>query len=488
MCSGPPPPRRGLRFSALEPDEIERIHERSLEVLEKTGIILHYPPARQLLRAHGASVDEGRALARIPRRLAEQALATAPASFTMFGQADSRRDCRLGAQGGVYARPASGLNWIVDARSKARRAVTEADATAWTRVAQALPNIHFAAAAYDQEGAPKAMEVRAVARMLRHADEPLMVSGVSGEGMRWIWRLTEVSQALKRQPRIMVLSSVNSPLLYSYGQLEVAMVSAELGIPVLINSSAVSGVTAPVTLAGDLVQMHAEMLAALVIVQLHRPGAPVVYAGHPVIMDMRTGLAAFGFAEIGLLAVACIEIGRYYHLPTASDGLTCDSCIPDALAASEKWASGYLAAMAGANVNGGAGALASQSTISLEQLVIDDEIYSQIFRHRQGIAINEETLAGALIARIGPGGSYLAEDHTRFHYRQECWYSRLAYRQSAPAWEASGARDVLERANDIVRQLLAAPEEPLLSEEQCRELDELLAKGEAALAQIEIPI
>jgi trimethylamine--corrinoid protein Co-methyltransferase len=481
-------PARPARGSVLGPGDIERIHELALKTIEKTGIILHYPPARELLRQHGARVDEARALARIPRGLVEQALVTAPASFTMCGHADPRRDCLLGVGGGVYARPASGLNWILDAGAKARRAVTEADAIAWTRVAQAMPNIHLAAAAYDQVGRPTAMEVRAVERMLRHSGKPLMVSGVSGEGMHWIHRLTEVTQAPGRQPRVMVLSSVNSPLLYSYGQLEAALISAELGIPVLVNSSAVSGVTAPVTLAGDLVQMHAEMLAALTILQLHRPGAPVVYAGHPVIMDMRTGLATFGFAEIGLLAAACIEIGGHCHLPTASDGLTCDSCTPDALAASEKWASGYLAAMSGANVNGGAGALASQSTISLEQLAIDDEIYGQILRHRQGIKVDEETLAGALIARVGPGGSYLAEEHTRLHYRQECWYSRLAVRQSAPAWEASGARDVLERASDMVHGILATPEEPLLTEAQARVLDELVASAEAALAQIELPI
>lgn len=479
---------RSERFSVLQPIEIERIHEHSLEILEKTGIILHYPPARELLRAHGAALDEERMLARIPRRLVEQALREAPSSLTVYGHADPDRDCTLGTQGSMYARPASGLNWIVDAHCKLRRAVTEADAVNWTRVAQSLPNIHFVAAAYDQAGSPNAMEVRAVDRMLRHSDKPLMVSGVSGEGIRWIQRLADVTQAPDRQPRVMVLSSVNSPLIYSYGQLQVAMVAAELGIPVLFNSSAVSGVTAPVTLAGDLVQMNAEMLAALVIIQLHSPGVPVVYAGHPVVMDMRTGLAAFGFAEVGLLAAACIDIGRYYGLPTASDGLTCDSCTPDALAAIEKWASGYLPALAGADVNGGAGALASQGTISLEQLVIDDEIYGNILRHKRGIRVDDETLAGTLIARIGPAGSYLAEDHTRTHYRREYWYSPLAVRQSMPSWEARGARDVLQRASDLVQTILSTPSEPFLSEEQARALGALTAKSEAALARIDIPI
>jgi len=319
--------------------------------------------------------------------------------------------------------------------------------------------------------------------MLPYTDKPIMVSGVSGEGMRWIHRLTEVAQPTGRQPRAMMLSSVNSPLHYSHGQLEAAMVSAELGIPVLVNSSAVSGATAPVTLAGDLVQMNAEMLAALTILQLHRPGAAVVYTGHPVIMDMRSGISAFGFAEIGLLAAACVELGRFYGLPTASDGVTADSCAPDAMAASEKWASGYLPLMAGANINGGAGALASQSTISLEQMVIDDEIYGNMLRHAQGIRVDEETLAGELIQRIGPGGSFLPEEHTLEHYRREVWYSRLGARQSAPSWEAAGSKDVLQRAHELVRRILAAPQPEFLPEASRRELSVILAKAERMLAE-----
>jgi len=466
------------RPGMLSLGEVERIHELSLGILERTGIQLDYAPARALLRAHGAAVEEPRAVVHIGRNLVEEALRAVPRAIRMYGLADPDQDCLLGIDGGIYTRPASGLNWILDAGAPVRRAVNEQDAVNWTRVAQALPNVHFAAEAYDQTGAPRSMEVRAVWRMLAHTSKPIMVSGVSGEGMRWVHRLAEVVQPTGRQPRTMMLSSVNSPLHYSHGQLEAAMVSAELGIPVLFNSSAVAGATAPVTLAGDLVQMNAEMLAALTVLQLHRPGAAVIYAGHPVIMDMRSGISAFGFAEIGLLAAACIDLGRYYGLPTASDGLTADSCTPDAMAASEKWASGYLPLIAGANINGGAGALASQSTLSLEQMVIDDEIYGNMLRHVQGIRVDEETLADELINTLGPGSSFLPEEHTLRHYRREVWYSKLGVRSSAPSWEAAGSKDSLQRARELVQQILATPYEDLIAEEQSRDLLSLLSEAE----------
>ena len=119
------PSTQPLRFSVLQQADIERIHELSLKVLEETGIILHYPPARGLLRNHGASVDEARQLVRIPRRLVETALEVAPRQVTIYSQADPRKDCRLELDGPRYGRTTTGLNWILDFGVTKRRPVTE---------------------------------------------------------------------------------------------------------------------------------------------------------------------------------------------------------------------------------------------------------------------------------------------------------------------------------------------------------------------------
>jgi trimethylamine--corrinoid protein Co-methyltransferase len=472
----------------LQQADVERIHELSLKVLEETGVILHYPPARKLLRDHGASLDEARQLVRIPRHLVEEALRGAPRQVNVYSQADPNQDRHLVLDGNRYGRTTTGLNWILDYGATKRRPVTETDVINWTRVIHASPNIHFAGSLYDQEEAAKSEEVRCLARMLRYTDKPFMFSAFSGEGMRWLWRLTEVVQADDRQPRLMVLSSVNSPLIYGWGQCESAMVSAEMGIPVCFNSSAVAGVTAPITLAGGVAQINAEMLAALTIIQLHRPGARVVYAAHPMAMDMRNGMASISMVEVGLMSAACVDVGRYYGLPTSSNGVCTDACTPDPMATLEKWANGYLPLMAGANVNGGAGSLACVGTVSLEQLVIDDDLYGHFFRHVRGIEVNDVTLAGDVIARVGPGSAYIMEEHTLAHFRDEYYYSPLANRMNAPTWEAAGAKDAVERAADLVRDILARPQEPFLSDDESREVKTLLAKAEAALADIEVHV
>jgi trimethylamine--corrinoid protein Co-methyltransferase len=366
--------------------------------------------------------------------------------------------------------------------------VTAQDAVNWTRLIHAMPNLHFAGSLNDQGEAAKSEEVRCLARMLHHTDKPFMFSAFSGEGMRWLWRLTEVTQTPERQPRLMVLSSVNSPLTYGWGQCEAAMVSAEVGIPVLFNSSAVAGVTAPVTLAGAVAQINAEMLAALTIIQLHRPGAPVVYAAHPMALDMKTGMASISVGEVGLMSAACVQIGRHYGLPTASNGICTDTCTPDPMATLEKWANGYLPMMAGANVNGGAGSLACVGTVSLEQIVIDNDLYGHIFRHMRGLRVTEDTLAGDVMARVGPGRDYIMDEHTLAHFRDEYYFSPLANRLNAPTWEAAGGKDAVERAAQLVKDSLARPAKPFLSEAQSREVQRLLAQAEAALANLEMRI
>ena len=477
-----------LRFNVVALADVERIHELSLRVLAETGILLHYPPARQLLADHGASGDEARQVVRIPRHLVEQALAAAPREVTVYSQADPRHDYRLRLDGPRYARTTTALNWIVDAGSPYRRPVTEADVVNWTRVIHALPNIHFAGSLNDQEEAVKSAEVRCLARMLHHTDKPFMFSAFSGEGMRWLWRLTEVVQSADRLPRLMVLSSVNSPLVYGWGQCEGAMASAELGLPVCINSSAVAGATAPVTLAGNVVQMNAEILAALTILQLHRPGAPVVYAAHPMALDMKTGNPSISMGEVGLMSAACVEIGRFYGLPTSSNGICTDACTPDPMATLEKWANGYLPLMAGANVNGGAGSLACVSSVSLEQVAIDDDVYGHMLRQARGLHVDDETLAADVIAAVGPGNSYLMEEHTLAHFRDEYYFSPLANRLSAPTWEAAGARNALDQAADRVRNILAAPPKVFLSEEQSREVKAVSVKAEESLATLEVRV
>jgi trimethylamine---corrinoid protein Co-methyltransferase len=213
-----------------------------------------------------------------------------------------------------------------------------------------------------------------------------------------------------------------------------------------------------------------------------------VYAAHPMAMDMKTGMASISTPEVGLMSAACVALGRHYGLPTSSNGLCTDTCAPDAMATLEKWASGYLPAVAGANVNAGAGSLACVGSVSLEQLVIDDDLYGHVFRQARGMDLSDEALAEEVIAAVGPGRDFLLEDHTLAHFRREHYSSPLASRLNAPTWEAAGARGVLERAAQRVLGILAQPAESPLDERQSRDVDRLQRQAEAALRDLQVQI
>jgi trimethylamine--corrinoid protein Co-methyltransferase len=238
----------------------------------------------------------------------------------------------------------------------------------------------------------------------------------------------------------------------------------------MVNSSAVTGATAPVTLAGTLVIMNAEILAGIVVSQLAKPGTNVIYCGHPVILDLRTSIASFEHTESGLLAAAIVDLGRSYGFPTASNGLTTDSHVCDQQAVAEKMITGYQAVLSGAALNGGAGSLASVGTASLEQLVIDDDIYERIFRMCEGISTGEDALAMDAIAAVGPAGHFLEDPHTVKHMRHEFRRSKLANRLNSDVWVQQGGRDVLALAVERVSGILKSASESSLEPQLVAEL------------------
>jgi len=173
-----------------------------------------------------------------------------------------------------------------------------------------------------------------------------------------------------------------------------------------------------------------------------------------------------------------VDLGRSYGIPTASNGLTTDSHACDEQAAVEKMITGYSAVLSGAVLNGGAGSLATVGTASLEQLVIDDDIYERILRMCRGIDCNPETLAFDVIEAVGPNRHYLAEPHTLEYLRREFSFSKLATRLNSEAWIESGAKDCVELAADRVDSILSSPAEPRLDPPVLHELRRLVATAE----------
>jgi trimethylamine--corrinoid protein Co-methyltransferase len=211
----------------------------------------------------------------------------------------------------------------------------------------------------------------------------------------------------------------------------------------------------PVTLAGTLVQGNAEILAAVVLSQLIRPGAPVIYAPYCGIMDMAVGTHSFGAPEVGMMASAWVQLSRRYGIPNDTVVATSDSKCPDAQATYEKTIGMLLPALAGADTLSMCGGMIDFALqASYEQLVIDNEIIGNIKRIISGIDVNSATLAVDIINKVGHGGSFLEETHTLEHFRKEQYISRLRDRLGYQVWCAAGKKDILIRATERVQEIL----------------------------------
>jgi len=465
-----------IQARILTDGEIASVHQSSLTVLEKVGILIRHEKALSLLAEAGATVDSASQQVKIPPGVVKRALETVPHEFLVTGRAPSR-DVVLGYDCPPRARPVISLDWIVDYEGKERRQVTVQDLEAWVRVVEASPNQSLVSGLNPWDVPLETRDLHAAEAMLRLSTKPILIAPYSASSVRWIAQMV-AAIGDRRGPRVVAFCSCNSPLIYSESQMGVLLEAVEQGFPVLLNSSPVTGATAPITLAGTLVVMNAEILAAITVAQLARPGAKILYAGFPFILDMTTSIASNGYTECGLLAGAIVDIGRSYRLPTASNGLTTDSHVCDAQAAVEKLLTGFTAVLCGASLNGGAGSLASVGTASLEQLVIDDDIYERVFRFQQGINVRADTLALDVIAAVGPQHHFLEQPHTLTYLRQEFRHSKLANRLTPGAWLDRGGRDAVDLAADRVKTILRASPESSLAPAVLAELAQIVNHAE----------
>jgi trimethylamine--corrinoid protein Co-methyltransferase len=237
-------------------------------------------------------------------------------------------------------------------------------------------------------------------------------------------------------------------------QLEGLLICADYGQPLAMSPEAIAGATAPVTLAGLLVQQNANILAHVTLAQIFRPGTPVLYGTVSTIANMRTGTVALGAVETGLITAGAAQLARYYGLPCRSVGAVTESKLEDLQAGLERTSTLLPAVLAGVNFITCGGTLDGTLLESDALLMLDDELCGAALRMARGVDVDEGTLALDLIQQIGSSGNYLAEAHTVRRFRKEHYMPSLLPREPYAAWEKAGSRSALEHAKDRVREIL----------------------------------
>jgi len=248
---------------------------------------------------------------------------------------------------------------------------------------------------------------------------------------------------------------VVSPLTMDFASTELLIFFAERGWPVYPSIVPNAGLTAPMSLAGTLAQGNAEFLAAAILMQMVRAGTPLIYSTLPTVADMRTGAYASGGIECGMLHEAFAQMARYYNIPCGGYiGLT-NAKINDAQSGFETGMSTLAGLLAGVDMLNMGGLLDALKAFDFAKAVIDDEIAQMLKRVKRGIEFNEEELALDIIAKVGPGGSFMMSPHTIKRMKTTALLTKLADRDSRNIWEGKGALDTHARAMRRVREILA---------------------------------
>ncbi len=474
-------------IEVLSADQIETIHRTALKLLRDTGIEVMQDPARAILKAAGAEVDEATQRVRFDSALVEESVAKAPRSFRMQAR---NRAYDIGCGDGEIIFAATGGPAFAHDCDRGKRPGNFADMCDYLKLVQQLNVIH------QEGGCP--IEPTDLPADNRHLD--FYQAALTLTDKTWqCWALGEyrvedainmagiayglTREAMKAIPVTLTIINSNSPLRLDIPMCEALLAMGRAGQPVAMTPFTLSGAMSPVTLAGALVQQHAEALAMLALSQIASPGAPVLYGGFTSNVDMRSGAPAFGTPEYTKAALAGGQLARRLGVPYRSSNVTASNCV-DIQASYESMMSLWGAVMGGVHlIEHAAGWMEGGLTASFEKLILDAELLQNMREFLKPIAVNEAEMGMDAIAEVGPGGHFFGVGHTLERFQTAFYEPMLSDWRNYQTWENAGARNGTERANAIWKELLKSYEAPPMDVGRKEALAAYVAKRKEEIAK-----
>jgi len=445
-------------YQLFSEQEVQKIDEGVMWVLEHVGIEVNSKTARELLLANGAKEKEKNVLL-FPEKLVREAIRNAPSKVVLYGR-EERHNLEL-EDARVYFGTGGTVPYILDLETGVRRPTTLLDIARIGRLVDALDNIDFyLIPAYPNELPKEQVDINRFYAGFSSTTKHIMGGVYTWDGLHEVIELAGMVagglDALRKRPIVSFITCTIAPLRLDALYTDFLIEIARHGLPVAIPSEVIAGITGPMTLAGSIVVQLAETLAGLVVAQIVNPGTPVILGTVATVMDPRRAGYLSGAVEMGLMQVGVAQMARYYKLPLYATAGMSDAKLPDVQAGYEKAITATLVGLAGANfIHDAAGPLEFCTTVAYEQYVIDDEILGMVMRAIRGVDVTEDTLALHVIEQVGPGGHFLTHPHTVKHVRTELFIPKIADRDLRENWERKGALDARERARAYAKKILA---------------------------------
>lgn len=468
------------RITYLSQAEKEFVHEKTLEVLEQVGVAYNTTQAIELLEKAGARVDREALTARLTWDVIEPALKTVPRTVLLAGR-DSSKDCVLG--GGRLVATSDGMTtYMLDDVTGERRDGTTADLAAVTRLCDGLGEIDVVWPSPNPSDAPAAvLPLVTQAAMVRNTTKHVQDEVRTPEMVEPILEIYEAAcgASLTERPCFSVTNCTVAPLQHDKDMTDAGLKLVHRGVPIFVLPMPQSGTTGPMGLLGTCILHMAELLSGIVLYQVAHPGCAVIAGVGSAVADMRTGGYIASSPEIGIINLICLEMSRFYGLPTQATGMSADAKAANFQAGSEGGMTALTAVLAGADSLIAAGGLDGVQVSSYAKYVLDNDQIGALRRYLREDSIDETSALMDDILAVGIGGHFLGRRSTRALARTEVWRPAAFQRGT---FEEFAGRPLAHGAAALAREILAAHEVPPLPEDADRHIDEVVAAWAARTA------
>lgn len=464
-------------YEVLNQEGLEKIHKAAMRLLGDTGfLILDYAPPLGVFRQHGAKVEGN--LIKIDEDTLMHYVRMAPSSFTQLAR-DPANNVQFGGRNLVMA-PVYGPPYVED-YERGRQLSTLQDFKNFASLTHMIPEL--------QHGGGTIVEPNDIDVKERHLDmvmahitshnKAFMGSVIHADNARDCVTMARIlfgEEAIQKDPALISLINVSSPLRHDDRMLSVLEIYANARQALLITPFTVVGATSPTTLAATLAQLLAEALITIAYVQMLNPGSPCILGTFISVVDLRSGAPTFGTGENNLLLYAGAQLARYYNLPFRAGGTFNASRIPDAQAGYESASVFWTTVNAGTNfMLHAAGWLEGGLIAGYEKFISDTELLGMLPNYFRGVGLSDEDFAWDAYAEVGPGGHFLGAAHTMRHYETAFYQHKVFNMDNYEKWHEEGSVDTYKRAHGIWKKMLEEYQAPELDSAKKEELEAFMA-------------
>jgi len=448
-------------LKVLSENEVAQVHDRTLSVLASTGVRVDTARGRKILKKAGADVSENSHIVRFPRDMIEKCLQAAPRQFTLGGRrpnweflANAGR-CTLTADGGAF--------YVLDSASGERRDANYDDWLNATRLIDAIDEVGVYWAMVEPSFAQKSMGdfVGYWRQMNLNFSKHLQDCTHTVEESRWMLEVLGTvfggRENVRQLKPFSFLVTPVSPLVIEGPHTDAYLETIGWGIPIAIMPMPLMGGTAPASLISTILLANCETIAMLCLAQAAAPGTPVIYAAAPSIMDAHTGRFTGSEVEHGLMGAAVTEMARSYGLPVETSAGSTGHYIPGIRSGYERALNWSMATLSWPDLLVGPGQLGGSMFLSLEQLMIDVEVFRRASRLSWGIDTRPKEWLEVDLAAVGHGGNFLGRRSTIDALRNgEVYMSDYDDRDTYEAWSALGKPSLMDDLKEEIHEILSA--------------------------------